>query len=96
MLCLTVYESKGLEFNDVIIYNFFDESEAGQSQWRLINDVEYSRVMIPFLNEDALNFEEFDQEKFDEYKKKAKILENFNPETDSGAMFENDDSISWE
>lgn len=31
MLCLTVYESKGLEFNDVIIYNFFDESEAGQS-----------------------------------------------------------------
>lgn len=28
LLCLTVYESKGLEFNDVIIYNFFGNSDA--------------------------------------------------------------------
>lgn len=27
-LCLTVYEAKGLEFDDVILYNFFTETEA--------------------------------------------------------------------
>ena len=27
MLCLTVYESKGLEFDDVILFNFFAMSE---------------------------------------------------------------------
>ena len=27
MLCLTVYECKGLEFDDVILYNFFAGSE---------------------------------------------------------------------
>jgi DNA helicase IV len=25
-LCLTIYEAKGLEFNDVILFNFFEES----------------------------------------------------------------------
>jgi DNA helicase IV len=28
MLCLTVYEAKGLEFDDVILYNFFCEGEV--------------------------------------------------------------------
>ena len=27
MLCLTVYEAKGLEFDDVILYNFFNSGE---------------------------------------------------------------------
>ena len=27
MLCLTVYEVKGLEFDDVILYNFFSIGE---------------------------------------------------------------------
>ena len=37
-LCLTVYECKGLEFEDVILYNFFNDApESIQEQWKLIN-----------------------------------------------------------
>jgi hypothetical protein len=39
-LCLTVYEAKGLEFDDVILYNFFTDSHTTSQHWRLINDVE--------------------------------------------------------
>ncbi|KAK0198014.1 hypothetical protein F5146DRAFT_1130958 [Armillaria mellea] len=35
-LVLTVYESKGLEFNDVLLYNFFADSSAGLAQWRVV------------------------------------------------------------
>ena len=38
-LCLTVYEAKGLEFDDVILYDFFTESPC-KGQWRIINDIE--------------------------------------------------------
>lgn len=39
LLCLTVYESKGLEFDDVILFNFFEDSTI-ESQWKLLNEVE--------------------------------------------------------
>lgn len=39
MLCLTVYESKGLEFDEVILYNFFDYGSADRGHWKLLNDV---------------------------------------------------------
>ncbi|KAK0207928.1 hypothetical protein DFS33DRAFT_393620 [Desarmillaria ectypa] len=43
-LILTVYESKGLEFNDVLLYNFFADSPASLSQWRVVlNAVEKSK-----------------------------------------------------
>ncbi|KAK0440837.1 hypothetical protein EV421DRAFT_1905200 [Armillaria borealis] len=43
-LVLTVYESKGLEFNDVLLYNFFADSSAGLTQWRVVlNAVEESK-----------------------------------------------------
>lgn len=35
-LILTLYESKGLEFNDVLLYNFFEDSTVDLSQWRVI------------------------------------------------------------
>ncbi|PBK60033.1 hypothetical protein ARMSODRAFT_966416 [Armillaria solidipes] len=35
-LVLTVYESKGLEFNDVLLYNFFADSSASLAQWRVV------------------------------------------------------------
>jgi ATP-dependent exoDNAse (exonuclease V) beta subunit len=38
-LCLTVYEAKGLEFDDVILYNFFTNSPAS-NQYRLLKDLE--------------------------------------------------------
>ncbi|XP_029445566.1 TPR and ankyrin repeat-containing protein 1 [Rhinatrema bivittatum] len=35
-LVLTIYEAKGLEFDDVLLYNFFTDSEAGK-EWRVIS-----------------------------------------------------------
>ncbi|KAF9067282.1 hypothetical protein BDP27DRAFT_1328979 [Rhodocollybia butyracea] len=35
-LIMTIYESKGLEFNDVLLYNFFEDSPASLQQWRVI------------------------------------------------------------
>lgn len=37
MLCLTVYESKGLEFDDVILFNFFAMGEIKSNLWKLLN-----------------------------------------------------------
>lgn len=31
---LTLYESKGMEFNDVLLYNFFTDSSAADTDWR--------------------------------------------------------------
>ncbi|KAJ7715028.1 hypothetical protein DFH07DRAFT_762888, partial [Mycena maculata] len=38
-LILTLYESKGLEFNDVLLYNFFEDSTVAESQWRVVLNV---------------------------------------------------------
>ncbi|KAI6166607.1 P-loop containing nucleoside triphosphate hydrolase protein [Pisolithus thermaeus] len=35
-LVMTLYESKGLEFNDVLLYNFFQDSKMDLSRWRLV------------------------------------------------------------
>ncbi|KAI0762352.1 hypothetical protein C8Q74DRAFT_1336826 [Fomes fomentarius] len=35
-LILTLYEAKGLEFNDVLLFNFFEDSTADLSQWRVV------------------------------------------------------------
>ncbi|KAH9992492.1 hypothetical protein BJV74DRAFT_397873 [Russula compacta] len=35
-LIMTLYESKGLEFNDVLLYNFFEDSSVDVAQWRVI------------------------------------------------------------
>ncbi|KAI6022560.1 hypothetical protein EDC04DRAFT_2606960 [Pisolithus marmoratus] len=35
-LIMTLYESKGLEFNDVLLYNFFEDSNVDLSRWRLV------------------------------------------------------------
>ena len=45
-LCLTVYEAKGLEFDDVILYNFFTDSE-GKDEWKLINSLVIEDVKVP-------------------------------------------------
>ena len=39
MLCLTVYESKGLEFDDVILFNFFAMGEIKQTLWKLLGHI---------------------------------------------------------
>ncbi|KAF9219473.1 hypothetical protein BS17DRAFT_760990 [Gyrodon lividus] len=35
-LIMTLYESKGLEFNDVLLYNFFEDSPIDLSRWRVV------------------------------------------------------------
>ncbi|CAE7234107.1 unnamed protein product [Rhizoctonia solani] len=35
-LIFTLYESKGLEFNDVLLYNFFEDSVASATTWRIV------------------------------------------------------------
>ena len=39
MLCLTVYEAKGLEFDDVILFNFFSRGEIKAAQWKLLQHI---------------------------------------------------------
>lgn len=39
-LCLTVFESKGLEFDDVILYNFFTDSEISKDKWKILASME--------------------------------------------------------
>ncbi|KAF9033219.1 hypothetical protein BDZ89DRAFT_983953 [Hymenopellis radicata] len=45
-LVLTIYESKGLEFNDVLLYDFFGDSVVGSSTWRVVLNAitDWSRV----------------------------------------------------
>ncbi|KAF9014907.1 hypothetical protein BDQ17DRAFT_1418043 [Cyathus striatus] len=35
-LIMTLYESKGLEFDDVLLYKFFEDSTVDLSQWRVV------------------------------------------------------------
>ena len=45
MLCLTVYECKGLEFDEVILFNFFQDSSC-VGQWNLLNDISTSQKIV--------------------------------------------------
>ncbi|KAI0696497.1 hypothetical protein C8T65DRAFT_583394 [Cerioporus squamosus] len=46
-LILTLYEAKGLEFNDVLLYNFFEDSTADVSRWRLVLNALPSSEHVP-------------------------------------------------
>ncbi|KAG6831649.1 hypothetical protein H0H92_008726 [Tricholoma furcatifolium] len=46
-LMMTLYDSKGLEFNDVLLYNFFEDSLVPASQWRLLLGADVSDSSIP-------------------------------------------------
>lgn len=41
---MTLYEAKGLEFNDVLLYDFFTDSNVALSEWRVVlNAVEVEK-----------------------------------------------------
>ena len=65
MLCLTVYEAKGLEFDDVILYNFFHMGDIGKSEWKLLNDVHLKTVQRIKYQADILDFDALDPDKFE-------------------------------
>ncbi|KDQ58729.1 hypothetical protein JAAARDRAFT_155337 [Jaapia argillacea MUCL 33604] len=54
-LIMTLYESKGLEFDDVLLFNFFEDSTVDASQWRVILNTmeEGERCKIPTPRFDA-------------------------------------------
>jgi superfamily I DNA/RNA helicase len=71
-LCLTVYEAKGLEFDDVILYNFFCDSEA-TGQYRILKDLEiHTGKRRKIKIETDLTINELDLR---EFKKRMKKLE---------------------
>ncbi|KAI0079050.1 hypothetical protein K474DRAFT_1770489 [Panus rudis PR-1116 ss-1] len=35
-IIMTLYESKGLEFDDILLYNFFEDSTVSETQWRVL------------------------------------------------------------
>ena len=72
MLCLTVYEAKGLEFDDVILYNFFHLGDVQKSQWKLLNDIHMEEVQKIKYKADLLDFDALDAEKFEEFMKEVK------------------------
>ena len=55
MLCLTVYESKGLEFDDVILYNFFAMGDIKSNLWKLLNQIQEERKYRKMLPDWILN-----------------------------------------
>jgi hypothetical protein len=36
-LCMTTFETKGLEFDDILLYNFFRDSKASSEDWRAVS-----------------------------------------------------------
>ncbi|GBC01906.1 hypothetical protein RclHR1_04380007 [Rhizophagus clarus] len=51
-IVMTVFEAKGMEFNDVLLYNFFTHSPAG-SKWRVILNAldDHTKGIQTFLHE---------------------------------------------
>eukprot|EP00828_Plagiopyla_frontata_P017721 TRINITY_DN228_c0_g1_i7.p2 TRINITY_DN228_c0_g1~~TRINITY_DN228_c0_g1_i7.p2 ORF type:complete len:257 (+),score=59.42 TRINITY_DN228_c0_g1_i7:143-913(+) len=45
-LCLTIYEAKGLEFDDVILFNFFNDSTMKPNLYNLLNLLKISEQAI--------------------------------------------------
>ena len=58
MLVLTVYEAKGLEFDDVILYNFFNSQEIASFKWKLINDIRFEDLTEEDLSSLAQQLEQ--------------------------------------
>lgn len=81
MLCLSVYEAKGLEFDDVILYNFFHLGDVQKSQWKLLNDITYEQVRHVKYKDELLDFDKLDVEHFEEFMKSIKEAERA-PEED--------------
>ena len=58
-LCLTVYEAKGLEFDDVILFNFFAESEVPPAMWNKLRNIQKREEADSKTR--PQNFEDLDQ-----------------------------------
>ena len=59
-LCLTIFEAKGLEFDDVFLYNFFTDSEVPEG-WKLLRSLEIENVKVPLKIPEGEFKQTFDQ-----------------------------------
>ena len=57
---LTILESKGLEFDDVIIYNFFDRSIMTSADWRVVYGF-FQHLELPAEDREAEPFPRFEE-----------------------------------
>ncbi|XP_042328665.1 TPR and ankyrin repeat-containing protein 1 isoform X2 [Sceloporus undulatus] len=71
-LVLTIYEAKGLEFDDVLLYNFFTDSEA-YKEWKIIS----SFIPSSYLPKETKMITETPLEEVDDTQRKHPLL---NPE----------------
>ncbi|KAG1881873.1 hypothetical protein C8R48DRAFT_682497 [Suillus tomentosus] len=55
-LIMTLYESKGLEFNDVLLYNFFEDSAVDLSRWRVVLDGVDGQRYVPNFDRDEVQY----------------------------------------
>lgn len=66
-LCLTIYEAKGLEFDDVILFNFFADSTMEVNKWNLLNHL---LIMDKLIDKDeylrTLTIHETEKQKLEE------------------------------
>ncbi|XP_048257654.1 uncharacterized protein LOC124143780 isoform X2 [Haliotis rufescens] len=60
-IVLTVYESKGLEFDDILLYNFFTDSQATK-EWRVVTTFLETLASRPQHEEQAENLHIIDEE----------------------------------
>ena len=70
-LCLTIYEAKGLEFNDVILFNFFSETKCPE-KWNLLK---FLKVIIDEVDKDQYEKNITKHEDYEENKNKEEIGE---------------------
>lgn len=80
-LCLTVYEVKGLEFDDVILYNFFTDSAIGHD-WKQLNEIQIEKELIAWINQDESNVSELIEEKEEDNIHPADVQMNRQSSTD--------------
>ncbi|KAI6167428.1 P-loop containing nucleoside triphosphate hydrolase protein [Pisolithus thermaeus] len=59
-LIMTLYESKGLEFDDVLLYNFFEDSSVDLSRWRVV--LAATRGMVGGHNRSELQVPAFERD----------------------------------
>ncbi|KAG1719550.1 hypothetical protein EDB19DRAFT_1860748 [Suillus lakei] len=55
-MIMTLYESKGLEFEDVLLYNFFEDSAVDASRWRVVLNVVQGQGYAPDFYRDETRY----------------------------------------
>lgn len=73
MLCLTVYEAKGLEFDEVILFNFFQDAKC-RLDWKLLTSV--STIQVEKEANKKVDFVDFESLEV------AEVQTNFKMETE--------------